>query len=201
MLVGKRRRMLRYLERTDLERYRALVADLGLRRCAMIAVGDAAPDFTVKDQDGGRGLARRLQGPQGPDRLLPARLQPGLLRPALDLPGGVKGGARRRRESTLVGLSVDSPYAHKAFQEKLGHRHDAALRLRAQGRGRQGLRLLRRRRSASPTGHAWSSSTRNGHVEPGPTSRRAPGRVPRPRHRPPAPSAPSEARPTPRGVA
>ena len=27
MLVGKRRRMLRYLERTDLERYRALVAD------------------------------------------------------------------------------------------------------------------------------------------------------------------------------
>ena len=32
MLVGKRRRMLRYLERTDLERYRTLVADLGLRR-------------------------------------------------------------------------------------------------------------------------------------------------------------------------
>lgn len=32
MLVGKRRRMLRYLESTDLERYRALVKDLGLRR-------------------------------------------------------------------------------------------------------------------------------------------------------------------------
>jgi small subunit ribosomal protein S15 len=32
MLVGKRRRMLRYLERTDLERYRALVSELGLRR-------------------------------------------------------------------------------------------------------------------------------------------------------------------------
>ena len=32
MLVGKRRRMLRYLEKSDLERYRALVADLGLRR-------------------------------------------------------------------------------------------------------------------------------------------------------------------------
>lgn len=32
MLVGKRRRMLRYLERTDLDRYRALVGDLGLRR-------------------------------------------------------------------------------------------------------------------------------------------------------------------------
>jgi small subunit ribosomal protein S15 len=32
MLVGKRRRLLRYLERSDLDRYRALVADLGLRR-------------------------------------------------------------------------------------------------------------------------------------------------------------------------
>lgn len=32
MLVGKRRRLMRYLERSDLERYRALVADLGLRR-------------------------------------------------------------------------------------------------------------------------------------------------------------------------
>ena len=31
MLVGKRRRLLRYLERSDLDRYRALVADLGLR--------------------------------------------------------------------------------------------------------------------------------------------------------------------------
>jgi small subunit ribosomal protein S15 len=32
MLVGKRRRMLRYLERTDLEGYRALIKELGLRR-------------------------------------------------------------------------------------------------------------------------------------------------------------------------
>jgi small subunit ribosomal protein S15 len=31
-MVGKRRRILRYLESSDLERYRALVADLGLRR-------------------------------------------------------------------------------------------------------------------------------------------------------------------------
>lgn len=31
MMVGKRRRLLRYLERTDVGRYRALVADLGLR--------------------------------------------------------------------------------------------------------------------------------------------------------------------------
>jgi len=32
MLVGQRRRLLRYLESTDLDRYRSLVADLGLRR-------------------------------------------------------------------------------------------------------------------------------------------------------------------------
>jgi small subunit ribosomal protein S15 len=32
MLVGQRRRFLRYLERKDLERYRALVKELGLRK-------------------------------------------------------------------------------------------------------------------------------------------------------------------------
>jgi small subunit ribosomal protein S15 len=32
MMVGKRRRLLRYLERADLERYRTVVSDLGLRR-------------------------------------------------------------------------------------------------------------------------------------------------------------------------
>ncbi|HEY8485528.1 MAG TPA: 30S ribosomal protein S15 [Longimicrobiales bacterium] len=31
MMVGKRRRLLDYLRRTDLERYRALIEDLGLR--------------------------------------------------------------------------------------------------------------------------------------------------------------------------
>ena len=32
MLVGKRRRLLRYLESSDLDRYRQVVSDLGLRR-------------------------------------------------------------------------------------------------------------------------------------------------------------------------
>ena len=32
MLVGKRRRLLDYLTRTDVERYRAIIAQLGLRR-------------------------------------------------------------------------------------------------------------------------------------------------------------------------
>ena len=32
MMVGKRRRLLRYLEDQDVERYRSLIAELGLRR-------------------------------------------------------------------------------------------------------------------------------------------------------------------------
>jgi small subunit ribosomal protein S15 len=32
MMVGKRRRLLRYLQEQDMERYRALIAKLGLRR-------------------------------------------------------------------------------------------------------------------------------------------------------------------------
>jgi small subunit ribosomal protein S15 len=32
MMVGKRRRLLRYLERSDLDRYRRVVSELGLRR-------------------------------------------------------------------------------------------------------------------------------------------------------------------------
>jgi small subunit ribosomal protein S15 len=32
MLVGKRRRLLKYLQRSDIDRYRALIAELGLRR-------------------------------------------------------------------------------------------------------------------------------------------------------------------------
>ena len=32
MLVGRRRRLLQYLQRSDVERYRAIVQELGLRR-------------------------------------------------------------------------------------------------------------------------------------------------------------------------
>ena len=32
MLVGKRRRLLKYLQASDIDRYRALIAELGLRR-------------------------------------------------------------------------------------------------------------------------------------------------------------------------
>ena len=58
MLVGKRRRMLRYLERIDLERYRALVADLGLR--AMIERRHAGSRLHPSRPGRRKGLARRL---------------------------------------------------------------------------------------------------------------------------------------------
>ena len=32
MLVGKRRRLLKYLQKSDIDRYRALIQELGLRR-------------------------------------------------------------------------------------------------------------------------------------------------------------------------
>ena len=32
ILVGKRRRLLKYIQRTDLEKYRALIKELGLRK-------------------------------------------------------------------------------------------------------------------------------------------------------------------------
>jgi small subunit ribosomal protein S15 len=32
MLVGRRRRLLQYLQRSEVERYRAIVSELGLRR-------------------------------------------------------------------------------------------------------------------------------------------------------------------------
>ena len=32
LLVGRRRRLLKYLEKTDINRYRSLIARLGLRR-------------------------------------------------------------------------------------------------------------------------------------------------------------------------
>src|ERR1700750_149554 len=34
MLVGQRRRLLNYMQRSDLEGYRSLIRELGLRRCA-----------------------------------------------------------------------------------------------------------------------------------------------------------------------
>ena len=133
MLVGKRRRMLRYLERTDLERYRALVAELGLR--AMIAAGEPAPDFTLPRPGRRGGLARRLPRPQGrcssSTRSTSARSAPTSSRSTrrssreIEEQGRRAGRDQRRPAPRPQGLPGEAR-----------HRHDAARRLRAQGRGR-----------------------------------------------------------------
>ena len=85
----------------------------------MIAAGRAGARLHAPQPGRREGLARRLPRPQGPAGLLPARLQPGLHRPALDLPGG-QAGDRGARASTWSGSASTSGFAHKAFQEKLG---------------------------------------------------------------------------------
>src|SRR4029079_6886135 len=64
MLVGRRRRLLDYLRRNDVERYRALIAKLGLRRSAGTGSGGSAPRF-AKYRTSASVVSR--QGPARPD--------------------------------------------------------------------------------------------------------------------------------------
>ena len=51
MMVGQRRSLLDYLKKTDIERYRAIVASLGLRKVKMSGAF-SAPDFLINGHDG-----------------------------------------------------------------------------------------------------------------------------------------------------
>ena len=138
-----RRRLLKYLQRSDLERYRALdPASSASRQVMRIEPGTPAPDFTLADQDGGTTVTLDdLRGPHRRPRLLPVRLQPGLHRPAQRLPGGarrVRGAGRRRSTASPCDSALVAEGVPRAAR-----RHDpAALRLRAQGRGLPGVRRL-----------------------------------------------------------
>ena len=55
----------------------------------------------------------------------------------------------------LYGVSVDSAFSHKAFQEQLGVTIPLLVGLPAEGRGRQGVRRLHRA-SAATTSARWS---------------------------------------------
>jgi peroxiredoxin (alkyl hydroperoxide reductase subunit C) len=85
----------------------------------MIAVGDAAPDFTVKDQDGEEVSLADFKGRKVLIAFYPLDFSPVCSDQFSVYQEGVKGELADAG-ITLVGLSVDSPYAHKAFQEKLG---------------------------------------------------------------------------------
>ena len=85
----------------------------------MIAVGDAAPDFTVKDQDGEEVSLADFKGRKVLIAFYPLDFSPVCSDQLAIYQEGVKGELADAG-ITLVGLSVDSPFAHKAFQEKLG---------------------------------------------------------------------------------
>ena len=84
----------------------------------MIAAGEPAPDFTLRDQDGEE---VSLSGFRGRKVLLvfyPFDFSP-VCSDQLSLYQEVKPEIEEKGV-TVLGVSVDSPFAHKAFQEKLG---------------------------------------------------------------------------------
>jgi peroxiredoxin len=84
----------------------------------LIAVGEQAPDFTLRDQDGEEVSLSDYSG-----RKLLLVFYPGDFSPVcsdqLSIYQEVKPELTEKGVE-LVGISVDSFFAHKAFQEKLG---------------------------------------------------------------------------------
>jgi peroxiredoxin len=84
----------------------------------MIAVGDDAPDFTLRDQDGEEVSLAAFRGRKVLLVFYPFDFSP-VCSDQLSLYQEVKPEIEGKGVAVL-GVSVDSPYAHKAFQEKLG---------------------------------------------------------------------------------
>jgi peroxiredoxin (alkyl hydroperoxide reductase subunit C) len=84
----------------------------------MIAVGEQAPDFTLRDQDGEEVSLAGFKGRKVLLVFYPMDFSP-VCSDQLSIYQEVKPEIAAKGVE-LVGLSVDSAYAHKAFQEKLG---------------------------------------------------------------------------------
>lgn len=84
----------------------------------MIAAGEPAPDFTLRDQDGEEVSLAGLRGGKVLLVFYPFDFSP-TCSDQLSLYQEVKPEIEAKGV-TMLGVSVDSPYAHKAFQEKLG---------------------------------------------------------------------------------
>jgi len=84
----------------------------------MIPVGEQAPDFTLRDQDGEKVSLSDYKGRKVMLIFYPADFSP-VCSDQLSIYQEVKPQITRKGVE-LVGISVDSSYAHKAFQEKLG---------------------------------------------------------------------------------
>ena len=84
----------------------------------MIAVGDQAPDFTLRDQDGEKVSLSDFRGKKVLLVFYPLDFSP-VCTDQLSIYQEVKPEIEAKGVE-LLGISVDSFFAHKAFQEKLG---------------------------------------------------------------------------------
>jgi peroxiredoxin (alkyl hydroperoxide reductase subunit C) len=84
----------------------------------MIAAGTPAPDFTLRDQDGEEVSLADFRGGKVLLVFYPFDFSP-VCSDQLSLYQEVKPEIAEQGV-TMLGISVDHPYAHKAFQEKLG---------------------------------------------------------------------------------
>jgi peroxiredoxin len=84
----------------------------------MIAVGEQAPDFTLRDQDGEKVSLSDYKGRKVMLVFYPGDFSP-VCSDQLSIYQEVKPEIAEKGVE-LVGISVDSSFAHKAFQEKLG---------------------------------------------------------------------------------
>ena len=84
----------------------------------MIAVGDKAPDFTLRDQDGEDVSLANFKGRKVLLVFYPMDFSP-VCSDQLSIYQEVKPELAEKGVE-LLGISIDHPYAHKAFQEKLG---------------------------------------------------------------------------------
>jgi peroxiredoxin len=84
----------------------------------VIAAGQPAPDFTLHDQDGNQVTLADFSGAKVLLVFYPLDFSP-VCTDQLSIYQEVKPEIAAKG-ATIVGISVDSLYAHKAFQEKLG---------------------------------------------------------------------------------
>ena len=84
----------------------------------MIAAGEPAPDFTLRDQDGEKVSLSDYRGRRVLLVFYPQDFIP-VCSDQLSIYQEVKPEIEARGVE-LIGISVDHPWAHKAFQEKLG---------------------------------------------------------------------------------
>jgi peroxiredoxin len=84
----------------------------------MIAPGTPAPDFSLRDQDGQKVTLDSLRGQTTVLVFYPNDFSP-VCTDQLNVYQEVLGDLRAAG-ATLYGVSVDSAYSHKAFQERLG---------------------------------------------------------------------------------